>query len=54
MQLSKELVERFQAIYLNKYGEVIGYSAAESQLKELADFVRLTTPQKEVLNAKAI
>lgn len=42
MSLSKELVERFQAIYVNKYGEVIGYSDAEAQLKELAELVRLT------------
>jgi hypothetical protein len=51
MQLSKELVERFQANYVKKYGEAIGYTAAESQLKELADLVRLTTPQEEVENA---
>lgn len=42
MSLSKELVERFQAIYVKKYGEVIGYSEAEAHLKELAELVRLT------------
>ncbi len=45
MSLSKELVERFQAIYANKNGKVIGFSEAESQLKELADLVRLTVSQ---------
>ena len=47
MSLSKELVERFQAIYLNKNGEVIGYTEAESQLKELAELVRLTAPESQ-------
>ncbi len=42
MSLSKKLVERFQAVYVNKYGEVIGYTEAESQLSELAELVRLT------------
>lgn len=42
MSLSNELVERFQAVYVNKNGEVIGFSKAESQLKELAELVRLT------------
>ncbi len=44
MSLSKDLVERFQAVYVNKNGEVIGFSEAESQLKELAELVRLTAP----------
>jgi hypothetical protein len=47
MNLSKELVERFQAIYVNKNGEVIGYAEAESQLKELAELVRLTVAETE-------
>lgn len=42
MSLSKDLVERFQAIYINKNGEVIGYSQAEVELKELAELIRLT------------
>ena len=46
MSLTKKLVEQFQAIYINKYGEVIGYSEAESHLKELANLVRLTSTQK--------
>jgi hypothetical protein len=47
MQLSKELVERFQVIYLNKKSEAIGYSEAEAQLKELAELVRLTSLESE-------
>ena len=43
MSLTKDLVESFQAIYVNKYGVVIGYTEAESELKELADIVRLTS-----------
>lgn len=43
MLLSKKLVERFQAVYVNKNGIVIGYAEAESQLKELAELVRLTS-----------
>jgi hypothetical protein len=49
MNLSKELVERFQAIYVNKNGKVIGYTEAESQLKELAELVRLTVAETEEL-----
>ncbi len=48
MLLSKDLVERFQAIYVNKNGEMIGYAEAESQLKELAELVRLTSAMQEV------
>jgi len=48
MLLNKKLVEQFQAIYINKYGEIIGYSEAESQLKELANLVRLTSSQEGV------
>jgi hypothetical protein len=47
MSLSKELVERFQAVYAQKNGDVIGFSEAESQLKELAELVRLTTSNPE-------
>lgn len=47
MSLSKDLVERFQAVYVNKNGEVIGFSEAESQLKELAELVRLTSREQE-------
>ncbi len=47
MSLSKELVVRFQAVYVNKNGEVIGFAEAESQLKELAELVRLTLVETE-------
>lgn len=47
MSLSKELVEHFQAVYVNKNGEVIGFSEAESQLRELAELVRLTVDENE-------
>jgi len=43
MLLSKDLVERFQAVYANKNGEVIGYAEAEYQLRNLAELVRLTS-----------
>lgn len=43
MLLSKSLVESFQALYINKCGVEISYTAAEAQLKELADIVRLTS-----------
>jgi hypothetical protein len=52
MLLSKDLVESFQAVYVNKNGVVIGYTKAEAQLKELAELVRLTSPENaEVQNA---
>lgn len=47
MQLKKDLVVRFQAIYVNKYGVVIGFNEAESELKELADLVRSTSSTAE-------
>jgi hypothetical protein len=47
MQLSNELVERFQTVYVSKNGEVIDYAEAESQLKGLAELVRLTAQSKE-------
>ena len=43
MFLSEELVEKFRALHLEKYGEEISYNAAELQLKELADLVRITS-----------
>lgn len=49
MSLSKDLVEGFQAVYVNKNGEVIGFSEAETQLKELAELVRLTANESEEL-----
>jgi hypothetical protein len=47
MSLKKDLVERFQAISINKYGVIIGYREAESELKELADLIRLTSPPEQ-------
>jgi hypothetical protein len=49
MTLSKELVELFQAVYVNKNGVVVGYTKAESQLKELAELVRLTSSAEQQL-----
>lgn len=43
MSLTKELVNKFQALYQTKYGESLSYQAAEMQLKELAELVRLTS-----------
>lgn len=43
MKATKDLIERFQAIYLSKIGETIDYSEAEHQLKLLAELVRLTS-----------
>lgn len=47
MQLSKELVECFQALYLKRNGVEIDYDEAEYQLKKLAELVRLTSQIKE-------
>jgi hypothetical protein len=47
MQLSHELVTEFQNAHLKKYGERIPYDIAESQLKQLADLVRITTKKGE-------
>lgn len=46
MQLSKDLVERFQTLHLIKFGVEISYDSAEQQLKELAELVRLATREK--------
>jgi hypothetical protein len=43
MEATKDLIERFQAMYLTKIGESIDYSEAEHQLKLLAELVRLTS-----------
>jgi hypothetical protein len=45
MSISKQLVERFQAIYKIKFGNVIGFSEAEMQLKNLEDLIRLTASE---------
>ena len=46
MQLSKQLVEKFQELHREKYGEEIGYDFAEAQLNELADLVRMTAQRE--------
>jgi len=52
MQLSKDLVIRFRGLHLEKCGVEISYNAAESQLKELAELVRLTSrTQEDIQNA---
>jgi hypothetical protein len=47
MQLSKDLVMKFQGLHLEKCGVEISYNVAESQLKELAELVRLTSRGQE-------
>lgn len=47
MQLTRELVEEFRQLHIDKFGEVLEYGEAEQNLKELADLVRITTPFKE-------
>lgn len=54
MQLSKNLIERFQTLHLIKFGVDISYDSAEQQLKELAELVRLTTREKEEKDARTI
>jgi hypothetical protein len=51
MQLTKELVESFRAIYFDKYGVAIIYSDAETELKELAKLVRLISEDRVRQNA---
>lgn len=46
MQLNHELVKEFQTVHLKKYGEHIPYEVAESQLRQLADLVRITAQKK--------
>jgi len=43
MKNTRDLIKRFQAMYLMKIGETIDYSEAESQLMQLAELVRLTS-----------
>lgn len=47
MQLSYGLIEKFRALHLEKYGEVISYNDAEFQLKEIAELVRITSKKEE-------
>jgi len=48
MQLSQLLVERFRVLHREKYGTEISYEAAELQLKEIAELVRITASKQEV------
>ena len=48
MRLSKELVERFQALHLKKWGTSISYDVAEIHLKELAELVRIVSTEEEI------
>lgn len=48
MQATKDLIERFQTLYLIKIGEAINYSEAEDQLKKLAELVRLTSKPEAI------
>lgn len=43
MTTNNMLIERFQELHINKFGEEISYEVAEHQLKELAELVRLTS-----------
>lgn len=43
MTLAKELVEQFQKVYLDHFGELLDHSKAEQELKELASLVRITS-----------
>lgn len=52
MTTTKQLVERFQELHVNKYGIEISYEVAEHQLKELAELVRLTS-REDNLHIKA-
>lgn len=47
-KLNKELVEKFQAVMLEHYKEMMDYATAEHELKELAELVRLTSSPMEV------
>ena len=47
MQLSKELIEMFQALHRERFGDEISYESATVQLSELASLVRITSPRKE-------
>ena len=52
MLLSKKLIVQFQALHLEKFGDMISHATAELQLKELAELIRLTSAKEsEVGNA---
>lgn len=41
--LDKELVDKFRALMLEHYKEMMSYTTAEHELKELAELVRLAS-----------
>jgi hypothetical protein len=53
--MTSDLVERFRELLIEKYSEYIEQTAAEEQLRELAELVRMTTPKQEVTrNARTV
>ena len=40
MRYTQKLVEKFQTLYKEKFGEGIGYEAAERELYELAHLIK--------------
>lgn len=46
MQLSTALVTEFQKLHLKKFGESISLEAAEMELLNIAELVRITQPYK--------
>lgn len=49
MALSPELVDKFMMLFIKKYDEHLKYEAAEQQLRELSDLVRITASKHEVM-----
>jgi len=48
MSLNRKLVESYQSLFRDKYGEHISYALAESELLELAELVRMTVPKEDI------
>lgn len=46
MRLSQGLISEFQKRYFNAFGEHLAPQAAESELLDLAELVRITLPIK--------
>lgn len=42
-ELNEQLVEKFRGVMLEHYKEMMSYTTAEHELKELAELVRLTS-----------
>jgi len=47
MRLSQDLIQRFQKLYLAKFGAQLSDEAAEFELRELAKLVRIVCHKKE-------